>query len=217
MKKKIAILGVLVCLLTGCTVANKASYNEIITSAVTSKFNLNNQYRTGYSYYLPNGVSSTNATDYNESITDNNYTYYLYVDVVSYYNRVVETYEENSGSYYSQKINYEDKYGYLEINKQKNDKYLIEIMYNYAKIEVMVEESSIKECVSKSIIILSSINYNNEILANIVGDNVLQFNEEEFNIFDTKKSSSDFLDVESNNVYNDTDENTKQEDPDLIN
>src|SRR5574344_3814 len=205
MKKKIAVLGISLLLLTGCTAVNKTSYNDIITGSVTSKFNLDNQYRTGYGYYLPKGISSVDAKDYNETLSDSNYTYYLYVDVVSYYNRVVETYHENSNAYYSQKINYEDKYGYLEINKQKNNKYLIEIMYNYAKIEVMVDESNIKECISKSIIILSSVNYNNEILTNIVGDNALQFNEEEFNIFDTKKNSSNFLDVESNNVYDDTD------------
>ena len=80
---------------------------------------------------------------------------------------------------------------------------------------LIVDKDDINRCVSNAIIILSSVDFNNEILTNIVGDNVLQFNEEEFDIFKTKKQTSDFLDVESNNVYNDTDD-TKQEDPDLI-
>ena len=215
MKKKIGILGITLLLLVGCTSINKASYNDLITSVVTSKFNLANQHRTGYSYYLPSGIDATNAKDFNEVLNDANYTYYLYVDVVSYYNRVVEQYQVNNNAFYSQKINYEDKYGYLEINEQKNNKYLIEIMYNYAKIEVIVDKDDINDCVSNAIIILSSVDFNNEILTNIVGDNVLQFNEEEFDIFKTKKQTSDFLDVEENDVYDDSND-TKQEDPDLI-
>ena len=87
-------------------------------------------------------------------------------------------------------------------------------MYNYAKIEVIVDSNKINEAITNSIVILSSINYNKDILANIIGDNVLQFNEEKFDIFKTKKTDSDFLDVEQNNIYNDND--IKEEDPDLI-
>jgi hypothetical protein len=86
-------------------------------------------------------------------------------------------------------------------------------MYNYAKIEVIVDESGIKEAVSNAMIILSSVKYNNEIIENIIGDNILQFKETDFNIFETKKTESNFLEVESNNIY--VDNTTK--DPDLIN
>ena len=214
MKKKITILFLSLILLTGCTNINKADYKEIITSSVTSKYNITNAYRTGYSYYLPSGISSTNSKYYNETLEDSTNTYYFYVDVVSYYNRVIEEYTINPNAYYSEKINYEDKYGYIEINQQKNNKYLIEIMYNYAKIEVIVDSNKINEAITNSIVILSSINYNKDILANIIGDNVLRFNEEKFDIFKTKKTDSDFLDVEQNNIYNDND--IKEEDPDLI-
>ena len=90
-------------------------------------------------------------------------------------------------------------------------------MYNYAKIEVIVDSNNLKEAITNSIVILSSIDYNKDVLANIIGDNVLQFNEETYDIFKTKKQDSDFLDVESNNIYDNNDENTKEEDPDLIN
>jgi hypothetical protein len=217
MKKKMAILGLVLIFLTGCTNINTTSYKDIITSVVTSKHNLTNAHRTGYSYYLPNGVMAKDAKDFNEVLTDANNTYYFYVDVVSYYNRVIEEYQIDTNAYYSEKINYEDKYGYLEINQQKNNKYLVEIMYNYAKIEVIVDSNNLKEAITNSIVILSSIDYNKDVLANIIGDNVLQFNEETYDIFKTKKQDSDFLDVESNNIYDNNDENTKEEDPDLIN
>ena len=212
MKKKIILLlGAF--LLTGCTYINKVSYDEIITSVVTSNYNLYNENKTGYKYYLPNGLDSISNNDFNEVISDSKYNYYLYVDVVSYYNRVISDYEINNSAYFSNKINFEDKFGYIEINKQKNNKYFIEIMYNYAKIEVMVDKSDLNRAITNSIIMLSSISYNNEILANIVGDNIFEFNEEEFNIFKVKRENSNYLDVESQNIYEDVEEDV---DPDLV-
>src|SRR5574344_319439 len=216
MKKKIILIIALLLIVTGCTKINDLNYNDIISSVVTSKYNLANQFRTGYKYYLPNGMSSIDSKDFNETLSSGDIKYYLYVDVVSYYNRVVEEYQTDENAYYSNKINYEDKYGYLEVNKQDNNKYFIEIMYNYAKIELIVDENKINEGITNAIIILTCMDYNNNVLANIVGDNVLQFNEEEFNIFQAKKQESDFLDVESNNVY-DNSSDVKPDDPDLIN
>ena len=213
MNKKIILFITGLILLTGCTYIEKIPLDEIIVSVITSDYELNNTYRSGYKYYLPNGMDTIDVKDFNEKLEDKNYTYYLYVDVVSNYNRVIEEYEVNPDAYYSYKINYEDKFGYLEVNLQKNNKYFIEIMYNYAKIEVIVDKDDINKVVSNSIIILSSITYNNDILASIVGDNVLQFNEEEFNIFRARRESSNFLDVESNNIYEEVEEEI---DPDLV-
>ncbi|MBR1417027.1 MAG: hypothetical protein IJ572_04345 [Bacilli bacterium] len=210
--KKILILLAFLIILTGCTKISQSSYSEIISSVVTSKYDINNEYRTGYKYYIPSGMSSINSNDYNEVIASSSHNYYLYVDVVSYYNRVISEYDVNHDAYYSNPINYEDKFGYLEVNKQSNGKYLVEIMYNYAKIEVMVEECDLKSAITNSIIILSSINYNNDILGSIIGDNVLEFNEETFDIFKTKKKETNFLDVETRDV------DFKEEvvDPDLV-
>ena len=103
------------------------------------------------------------------------------------------------------------KFGYLEINLVSNNRYLIEIMYNYAKIEVIVDEKNINSAINNAIILLSSVEYNNEILEKTVGENVLTSKEIEFNIFETKKQESNFLEVESNNIYVE-----ETEDPDLI-
>ena len=212
MKKIVVLLGMLL-LLTGCTNIMNENYMDIISRVVVSRYNITNEYRTGYKYYIPNSMSSVDSKDYNEVLASANYHYYLYVDVVSYYNRVLSDYKIDDNAYFSSNINYEDKYGYLEVNKQSNNKYLVEIMYNYAKIEVMVDESDLKTAITNSIIILSSIQYNNDILESIVGDNVLEFNEETFNIFQTKKKESNYLDVEAKDIYQEEDQN---DDPDLV-
>ena len=210
--KKYVVLIVMVLLLTGCSNIQEQDYNDIVSSIVTSKYNVHNEYRSGYKYYMPNSMSSIDTKDFNERITSSRYNYYLYVDVVSYYNRTLKEFFVDDKAYYSSPISYEDKYGYLEINKQDNGKYLVEIMYNYAKIEVMVNKNDLKEAVTNSIIILSNISYNNEILAGLVGDNALEYNEETFNIFQAKKKESNFLDVQEADVY----EETEKVDPDLV-
>ena len=153
------------------------------------------------------------STLYNEVITDSKYKYYLYVDLVSYSKGVVKDYKVNNNAVYSKSINYDDKFGYAEINLLKNDKYLVEIMYNYAKIEVIVDEDGLNEAMLSIIYILKSIEYNNSVIENLMGDDVLNFNEEEFNIFNTKGSENNYITVDDD--YEEEEE--KIHDPDLIN
>ncbi len=210
MKKIILILAVII--LTGCTSIDNISYDEIISEIVSSKYEIYNENRSGYKYYTPSNISSNDTIDYNEILEDDSYRYYFYVDVVSYYNRVIESYEVDNNAFYSKAINYQDKFGYIEINEVSNNKYLLEIMYNYAKIEVIVDKYDLPKAISNSLIILSSVKYNSEILETIVGENILTSKEIEFNIFETKKTESNFLEVEANNIYVE-----EENDPDLIN
>ena len=210
MKKIILILSVII--LTGCTNVNNMSYDEIVNTIVSSKYEIYNENRSGYKYYTPSNISSSNTIDYNEILEDDTYRYYFYVDVISYYNRVIESYEVDNNAFYSKAINYQDKFGYIEINEVSNNKYLLEIMYNYAKIEVIVDKYDLSKAISNSLIILSSVKYNSEILETIVGENILTSKEIEFNIFETKKTESNFLEVEANNIYVE-----EENDPDLIN
>ena len=210
MKKFILILAVII--LTGCTSIDNVSYDEIISEIVSSKYEIYNENRSGYKYYTPSNISSNDTIDYNEILEDDSYRYYFYVDVVSYYNRVIESYEVDNNAFYSKAINYQDKFGYIEINEVSNNKYLLEIMYNYAKIEVIVDKYDLPKVISNSLIILSSVKYNSEILETIVGENILTSKEIEFNIFETKKTESNFLEVEANNIYVE-----EENDPDLIN
>ena len=211
--KKFLVVLIAILILSGCSNIQSKDYNTLINEAASSKYDIVNTYRTGYKYYAPGNMDISNILDYNETLEDSSHKYYFYVDVVSYYNRVIENYEVNPEAYYSKVINYQDKYGYIEINKWKNGKYLLEIMYNYAKIEVIVEESFLKEAVSYAMVILASVKYNNNVLENIVGENVLTSKEIEFNIFETKKSESNFLKVSEEDIYEDND---TVKDPDLV-
>lgn len=212
--KKVLCLLATVLLLCGCSKINDKNYDELINSVVASNYKMENTYRTGYKYYTPTNMDILNTLDYNETLADDNYKYYFYVDVVSYYNRVIEKFKEDDKAVYSKSINYEDKYGYIEINKWKNGKYLLEIMYNYAKIEVIVDEENIKSAITNSMVVLSSVKYNDNLLESIVGENVLTAKEIEFNIFETKKNESNFLKVSEEDVYEDND---VPNDPDLVN
>src|SRR5574344_1081786 len=154
MKKCILVITLL--LLCGCTNINNASVQDITKEVLGSKINSYNEYRTGYKYYLPQGLNVNSSKKYNEILNDDKYKYYLYVDLVSYLKKTDLSYKVNENAYLSMTL---DDKGYLEIN-EKNDKYLIEIMYNYAKIEVIVEKEDINKAVTNSLIVLSTIKYN---------------------------------------------------------
>lgn len=212
--KKFLVVLIAILILSGCSNIQSKDYDTLISEVASSKYDIVNTYRTGYKYYAPGNMDISNILDYNETLEDSSHKYYFYVDVVSYYNRVIENYEVNPEAYYSKVINYQDKYGYIEINKWKNGKYLLEIMYNYAKIEVIVDEENIKSAITNSMVVLSSVKYNNNLLESIVGENVLTAKEIEFNIFETKKNESNFLKVSEEDVYEDND---VPNDPDLVN
>ena len=193
MKKVLLIVG-LIFLITGCSNVKDLTYDEIIQNFGTNS-SRTNTYRTGYRYYLPRGMQVNDSTLFNEILEDGRNTYYLYVDAVSYINQVEYNYEINPDSLYSSAISNGDKFGYIEINLQENDKYLVEIMYNYAKIEVIVDEASINEVMLSAISILKSIVYNNSVITNLLEDNVLNFAEEEFDIFNNVNNGSDYIQV----------------------
>ncbi len=209
--KKIFIIMFFSLFLVGCTMVEDMSYKDIINI-----FNSNpkraNISRRGYKYYLPNSMESINRGDYYEILKLKKSYYYLYVDMISYINKLENQYEINSKAKYSELITIGDKYGYLEINLLENEKYLIEIMYNYAKIEVMVNEDSINEALCYSVNILNSIEYNNSVINSLLSDDTLNYTEEEFNLFETGVDNSNKLEyieqieeIEEDNTLTDTD------------
>lgn len=213
MKKFILVLMMLF-MLTGCMSLQKMDLDSVINKSINSKLSLANEYRSGYKYYLPKGLKICDKADYNEKIKSGNYTYYLYVDVVSYYNKVIDKFNVKDNLYYSKPINNKDKFGYLEIKNIKDNKYLIEIMYNYAKIEVIVREEDINIAVANAINVLSSIEYNDTMLANLVGGDTASFNELEYNIFKTTNDSI-YLDVIKDDIYEEVKDDVH--DTDLVN
>lgn len=77
-------------------------------------------------------------------------------------------------------------------------------MYNYAKIEVIVDKISLNEAMLSIINILKSVEYNDSIIANLMGDDILNFSEVEFNIFNTKGNESNYLTVDDDTTKEDT-------------
>ena len=192
MKKKFVILLIVISfILCGCKDVHKMDVDEIIDKSVSRNVDVYNKYRKGYKYNLPVGLTVKGSMDYNEEIFDGKYTYYLFVDAVSYYNKVIDTYEISEEPYISMPISFEDKYGYLEINKLEDGNYFIEIMYNYAKIEVIVKEYDVNLGVANSISILTSVHFNDNVLKTMLDEETLQFKEYDFNIFETTSNTED--------------------------
>ena len=212
MKKKFVLLSLLACIfLVGCTPIQEMTLLEIIDVGTNRTVEVYNKYRKGYKYNLPKGLDVVDNSEYNEVIESRDYVYYLYVDAVSYYNKVIEKYEENSKAYVSMQINYQDKYGYLEINQLDEEKYFIEIMYNYAKIEVIVYEHDIKKSVTYAMSVLASVSYNDNVIKSYLANSVLDSVEESFDIFEIV-GSDNYLEFTQ-----DVDFDEEVRDPDYIN
>ena len=190
MKKKIILL-VLVLLQVGCTIVRIDTKSiDNITSVVLSKNNkLYNRIGRGYKYYVPRGVTYIDSSGSNDKLYSNGVYYYLYLDEVNYYYKKSINYKEKNNIFYSKKINNKGKTGFLEITK-KDKMYLIEFVYNYAKIEALVPQSQINETVLNSSYILSTIKYNKNIIKLSLKDNFLREKEETYQEF-TKKNQDE--------------------------
>lgn len=211
MKKLLVLLSILT-LLTGCTVTktNKDSIDKVIDSVMKKDSKLKNVHFEGYSYYVPRGIRFVDKKEYNAILKDEyNNNYYLYVDVISYYHKVKEKYKVNKKAYYSKEVKTKNKFGYVEIKEDKTG-YLVEAMYNYAKIEAYVEKDSLNDAMTNISMILSSMKYNDKVLSSTVGENILSYKEESYNIFKTKEKTSDFLDYVKE--YDNYDQEKKDED-----
>lgn len=213
MKIKYIFLSLFMFLLCGCENVQNESVESIVSELATST-NKVNQYHTGYSYYLPLGMKVSEYSSMNEVLETEDNVYYLYVDLISYNNKTKKDYEVNNEAYYSKKLESDNKYGYIEISLQENEKYLIEIMFNYAKIEVMVEKKDINVALNYAVNILKSIHYNDGVIANLLGNDVISFQEQVYNIFDSNSSEkSNYLKAIEEDQY--IEPNVK--DTDLIN
>jgi hypothetical protein len=214
MKIKVFIIIFCALFICGCQDVKQKEIG-VITDKLATTIKKDNAYRTGYKYYIPNSLKVKEYTLYNEILEDDSFVYYLYIDLISYYNNVQNIYEINKDAFYSARINFDNKYGYLEINLQENNEYLIEIMFNYAKIEVMVDYDNINLALTSAVSVLRSIEYNDNVIANVVGDNILDSPEEVYNIFNASSGDSNYL------KYMEEDEILEQEseikDSDLIN
>lgn len=190
--KKILIVFMLLFLTSGCTIVGIDTKNiDNITSIVLSKDNkLYNRIGKGYMYYRPRGVSYIDTNELNDVLYSNGNYYYLYIDAVSYYYKTEINYKENKDAYYSK--SFDDNKGYIEITK-KGKKYLVEFVYNYSKIEALVKKKDINKVILDASYILSTVQFNDNIIALMLDSEYFTNKEEQYTKFKSK--------VENNNNF----------------
>ena len=213
--KRIVLLLSLILVTSACTNLNNLDYKDNINEVIKSNSNnkLYNHVGNGYKYYLPKYMSVKNMINFNEKINSNDYTYYLYLDVVSFNSKKQDKINKKCDINYEFKQNNSE--GFLCVNNINNE-YLVEIVYNYAKIEVKVAKNDLNEAINNGIIILSTIKYDSDLISKMIGVSKLDGSEETLNIFKNTKSKDDFLDVvEEYDNYDDS--QNKVPDYDVIN
>ncbi len=170
-------------LMVGCTGVNinTQTLSELIDSEIKEESKSATVNNKGYKYYLPSGFSVSKDNTYIQELLSNGITYYMNIDIVSYYykNKMSSNHELDDYEYYTFENN--DTNGYLRIRKN-NDNFYVELCYNYAIIEVEVKESELRYAVSRGIMILNSIKYNNSVIEKYINDNDLESSETVYKI-----------------------------------
>lgn len=213
MKKSLLILLVLI-LLSGCTITriDNYDYEKIMDKILSLDIKTYNIVGKGYKYYVPHGVVRTSAKEYNDVLKRGDNTYYLYVDVVSYYYKTKINYKVDDDHYYfSKKISNNGKEGYVNIQK-KDDKLYVQMVYNYAKIETYVKESDLKDAITDISYILSSTHFNESLLKKMYESGNFDSKEEVYKLFDNKEKEGNFLEyIKEFDKYDGSKEETKEE------
>ena len=178
----------LILFLCGCTVVriDTKSLDTIINVVLKKQNTMFNKVGKGYKYYVPKGVQYVDSNDLNEVLYSDGYYYYLYIDAVGYYNDIKPEYEEDPDAYYSRVITPDDgftSYGLINITK-KDNQYLIVFEYNYAKIEALVDKDDINNTVLNSAYILSTVNFNYDIIKLMLDDEYFTSHEEKYSVLD---------------------------------
>lgn len=207
MLKKITILLISLLLLVGCSSSNinEMSLKEIIDDSIVANGQKANTNNKGYRYYLPSEFSISKDNDYIQELLSHNTIYYLNVDAVSYYykNEIKSIHEFDDYEYYD--FSNGDKTGYLRITKNNKD-FFVELCYNYAIIEVEVEESELRYAISRGMSILNSIQYNDLVIEKYIVNNDLESGETVYTIPEPKvKNNKNVLE------YADEFEDTQEE------
>ncbi len=198
MKKIIVLLSIVLLSVTGCSI-KKLDDDDIkknINTLLSENVKISNVNFEGYEYYVPTGLKFLNKEEYNAVFRDRfDNKYYLFVDVIGYYHKIENTYEENTEAYYSEKLNFsKGRDGYIEID-EVSDKYFIQYVFNYGRMQALVKKDDLIRVINNMSYVLRSIRYNDEVLDSLVGENILSYAEENFSLFEIESTQEDFLDV----------------------
>lgn len=195
MKKWVSLLLVIFSLsLTGCTAVRiDTKDTDNIVDVVLSKDNkLYNHIGKGYKYYIPRGMTYIDTNEFNDKIYSDGKYYYLYIDAISYYHQKEIKKEKSENSIYFKEIEINDKKGYIDVKKQ-DDKYLVEFMYNYVRIESLVNKEDINNVILNSSYILSTVKFNNNVIKILLDEDYFKYKEEKFELFDKVEKNENFL------------------------
>lgn len=197
--KKLLFLLLALFLFTGCTVVriDTKSIDNTISVVLSKENTLYNRVGKGYKYYVPRGVTYIDTTEFNDKLYSSGNYYYLYMDAISYYYEKKVEYQVNPNAYYSKAIDTQGKQGYLEIN-ENNGAYFIEFMYNYAKIEALVDQKDIEEVILNASYILSTVKFNPDVIKLMLNDDFFIHKDEKYDIFTSKQQTNNFLKLGDN-------------------
>ena len=91
-------------------------------------------------------------------------------------------------------VNFNNKNGYVGINKLDNGEYFCEIVYNYSKIEFYADLDDLPIILANSLIIQNSISYNDTLIALELESNAHDERELKYELKKPKESESTFSD-----------------------
>lgn len=203
---KLIMLFISVLFISGCVNVKDDSIEKIVSYVANTKHNVHNTVNRGFKYYLPRNLNISYQDNLNTIIKSKYYDYYLYVDLISYFNNEKTSYKKDDSLYYSSYI--KDKEGIINITKL-SDSYLIHVEYNYARIEVKVNENDIKDGIANALIIITSIEYNRDVINAMLDEGILSLNEKNVEVFNVKNvDQGDFLDIEEYEDEEDTEIDT---------
>lgn len=213
MKIKIILIFMII-LFTGCEVKDITikDVDIFIEDALKSqRLSVNKSFK-GYKFALPRGFTITDKKENNYILLSNKDSYYLYIDTVSYFYKSSFQPIKEENLFLYKEIEYKKNKGYIKIEKTKVDEYLVKMVYNYSKIEVKTNEKNLKHVVQNSIEILLSVEYNDITLKSLIGEDVLDYKEEIFKLFESKRETGTFLDYIEEYERNDEKETYKDDD-----
>lgn len=163
-KRKVILLVIMALIMTGCTKIDN-NIDNIVSTTIMGDIDRVNTVSTGYELYIPMGVIQLVDNEYNQKLKIKDTHVYLYVDTVSYYYKNSLNYKvDGTYNYYYKEINYNNKSGYVGVNRLDDGSFFVEIVYNYAKIEFYSEERNMPIILANSLIMLNSVKYNDNLI-----------------------------------------------------
>ena len=200
--KKIVLLVFAILLLTGCTIVriNTNNIDTIVEIVLSKDNNLYNRVGRGYKYYVPRGVTYLDTDETNEKLYSNGNYYYLYIDVVSYYQKIANKYDKEDNIYYSREFTEDEGFssnGYLKIT-EKDNLYYIDFVYNYATIETVVDKNEVNDAVLNSAYILSTIQFNKNVIDLMIDSEKIGNREEKYEVFKNKEAEEEKSELQVN-------------------